>query len=83
MFLSYLLSRLIDVYIVLILLRALSTWLQLDARNTLVRLLCQITDPFLGMIRRFVPPLGGAIDISPAIAIFGLAVVKVLLGGGF
>ena len=68
---------------VLILLRALSKWLQLDMRQKLVKLLCAITDPFLSLIRRVVPPLGGAFDISPAIAIVLLAILSALLGGMF
>lgn len=74
------LQKLVEVYMVLILLRALSTWLQLDMRQTLVKLLCRITDPFLSVIRRVVPPVGGAIDISPAIAIVLLAILSALFG---
>jgi len=75
------LQTLIKVYMVLILLRALSKWLQLDMRQKLVRLLCLITDPFLSLIRRVVPPVGGAIDVSPAIAIILLTILMALLGG--
>lgn len=80
---GYVLQKLIQVYMVLILLRALSKWLQLDMRHKLVKLLCMITDPFLSLIRRIVPPVGGAIDISPAIAIVLLAILSALLGGMF
>ena len=80
---GHVLQRLIQIYMVLILLRALSKWLQLDMRQKLVKLLCAITDPFLSLIRRVVPPLGGAFDISPAIAIVLLAILSALLGGMF
>lgn len=76
-------QRLIEIYMVLILLRALSKWLQLDMRHKLVRLLCAITDPFLSLIRRVVPPVGGAFDISPAIAMILLAILSVLCRGMF
>ena len=79
----YVLGKLIEVYMVLILLRALSTWLQLDMRQKLVKLLCAITDPFLSLIRRIVPPIGGAIDIAPAVAIIALAILSALLRGMF
>ena len=75
------LQTLIKVYMVLILLRALSKWLQLDMRQKLVKLLCLITDPFLSLIKRMVPPVGGAIDVSPAIAIILLTILMALLGG--
>ncbi len=77
------LQNLIKVYMVLILLRAFSTWLQLDTRRRPVRLLCLVTDPLLSLIRRVVPPVGGTIDISPAVAIVALAIIAVLLRGAF
>jgi YggT family protein len=77
------LAKLIEVYMVLILLRAFSTWLHLDVRKTPVKLLCLITDPLLSLIRRIVPPVGGAIDISPAVAIVALAILSALLRGMF
>jgi len=77
------LQNLIQVYMVLILLRAFSKWLQLDMRKKSVQLLCLITDPLLLLIRRVVPPVGGRIDISPAVAIIALAVVALLVRGVF
>ncbi len=66
---------------VLILLRALSKWLELDTSKTPVKVLSLITDPLLTRIRRVVPPVGGAIDISPVIAVLALWVIAVLLRG--
>jgi uncharacterized protein YggT (Ycf19 family) len=77
------LENLIQVYMVLILLRALSTWLELDERKTLVKFICRITDPVLALIRRVVPPIGGAIDISPVIAMLALWVIAAVLKGVF
>jgi YggT family protein len=75
------LENLIEVYMVLILLRALSKWLELDARKTAVKVLSLMTDPVLTRIRRVVPPVGGGIDISPVIAVLALWVIGVLLRG--
>ena len=77
------LTNLIEIYMVMVLLRALTTWLQLDTTKAPVRLLCRTTDPLLAQIRRAVPPIGGAIDISPAIAICALALFAALLRGIF
>ena len=79
----YVLEKLIEVYMLMILVRALATWLQLDTRKTLVKLLCRTTDPLLARIRRIVPPMGGAIDISPVIAMLALAVLAAVLRGVF
>lgn len=75
------LENLIEVYMVLIVLRALSKWLDLDTRKTPVKVLSLITDPVLTRIRRVVPPVGGGIDISPVIAVLALWVIAVLLRG--
>jgi YggT family protein len=77
------LQNLIEVYMVLILLRTFSRWLQLDMRKKPVLLLCLITDPLLSLIRRVVPPVGGRIDISPAVAIIALAIIALLVRGAF
>ena len=54
-----------------ILARVLLSWIQVDPHNQFVQLLYQITEPILGPLRRFIPPLG-MIDISPIVALFVL-----------
>ena len=50
----------------LILVRALSSWLNPDPMNPIVQFLERTTEPILSPIRRLLPPM--AIDISPIIA---------------
>jgi YggT family protein len=73
----------IIVYIVLIFIRILMSWLPripynrwLDRFLTFVR---EVTDPFLNLFRRILPPIRigpGALDLSPTIAIFVLFIVE-------
>jgi YggT family protein len=70
---------------VLILIRAILSWIRPDPYHPAVRLLRQVTDPILLPIQRVVPPLGG-IDISPVVALILIelirrVVVSVLLRG--
>lgn len=51
---------------------ALLSWVSPDPLNPIVQLLTLIALPIMEPIRRVVPPLGGAIDISPIIAILAL-----------
>jgi len=44
-----------------------------------VRILEGLTDPILVPIQRVVPPIGGAIDISPIIALMLVYVLKMLV----
>lgn len=51
---------------------ALLSWVSPDPLNPIVQLLTLIALPIMAPIRRVVPLLGGAIDISPIIAILAL-----------
>ena len=75
-------STLVAVYVVLIFIRILMSWIPrmpyyrwLDALLGFVR---EVTDPFLNLFRRFIPALrlgGGALDLSPMVAVFVLIIV--------
>ncbi|MDD6786159.1 MAG: YggT family protein [Eggerthellales bacterium] len=44
------------------------------------RALEKIVDPFLGIFRKFIPPIGGMVDISPIVALFVLQfIVRILI----
>jgi YggT family protein len=78
---SYL-DTLVLVYVVLIFIRILMTWLPripysrpLDIFLTFVK---DVTDPYLNLFRRFVPMVRigpGALDLSPMVAVFVLIIV--------
>ncbi|MCL2826957.1 MAG: YggT family protein [Eggerthellaceae bacterium] len=41
----------------------------------------KICDPYLNIFRKFIPPIGGMIDISPIIALFVLQLIVRLIVG--
>jgi YggT family protein len=51
---------------------ALLSWVSPNPLNPIVQLLTLIALPIMEPLRRVIPPLGGAIDISPIIAILAL-----------
>lgn len=61
-----------------ILLRVLFSWLRPDSNNAIVRLVFQVTEPFLAPLRRFVPSLGG-LDVTPMVALILLEIVRALV----
>ncbi len=70
---------LIQVYVFLIFIRIMLTWIpNIDPDLAPVRLLLQITDPVLDFARRFIPPLG-MIDISPMVVMLVLMFLLRLL----
>jgi YggT family protein len=73
---------LIDLLILLILVRAVLSWLPLDSRNSFVQFIQRITDPILEPIRKTLGIHGG-IDFSPLVAILILIVLQRLLAGAF
>ena len=81
-------STLITVYIVLIFIQIILSWIPripyyrwLDAFLTFVR---DVTNPYLNLFRRILPPvrLGGAgLDLSPMVAVFVLIIGRAILVG--
>ena len=64
-----LLSQLLAFYSVLIIVRALLSWVHPDPRNPIMRLLHKLTEPVLAPLRRLVPPgFFGGLDFSPVLA---------------
>ena len=68
---------LINLYEIVILVRAVISWVGPDPRNPIVLFLHRITEPVLKPLRKLVPPqkLGG-IDLSPVVAFLILELVK-------
>jgi YggT family protein len=76
------------VYIILIFIRVLLSWIPRMPYNptlrTVVDFIHQVTDPYLNLFRRVLPPLGGrgmAIDISPIIAVIVLLIAQAVIVG--
>ncbi|GBD93396.1 YGGT family protein [bacterium BMS3Abin05] len=67
----------ITIYIWIIIARAVISWVHLDPRSSLVRILYQITEPVLAPIRKFLPPTG--VDFSPLIALLLLYFLQLFL----
>ncbi|MCY3728565.1 MAG: YggT family protein [Nitrospira sp.] len=66
--LAYVLDTVLFLYMWLIIIRALISWVNPDPWNPIVQFLMRATDPVLIVIRRRVGLLGG-IDVSPILAI--------------
>lgn len=49
--------------------------------NEFKRVLFAITDPILEPLRRYIPPLGGMLDVSPVVAIVLLNLLRQLIVG--
>ncbi|MEH2278072.1 MAG: YggT family protein [Nostoc sp.] len=75
------LATFIQIYTVLLIIRVLLTWFPtINWYNQPFSALSQITDPYLDLFRRIIPPLGG-MDFSAMLAIILLQLVGGLIGG--
>jgi YggT family protein len=81
-------SALFTVYMVLVFIRVLLSWIPRMPYNRFLRIFLdfvhEVVDPYLNIFRRFLPPLGGggfALDLSPIIGIIVLLLVSSLVVG--
>jgi YggT family protein len=65
----------LQLYMYIVIGRALVSWVNPDPRNPIVRFLYNATEPLLYRVRRVVPYLGG-IDFSPLVVILGIYILQ-------
>jgi YggT family protein len=63
---------LINIYIWVVIIAALITFVRPDPYNPIVQILFRLTNPVYAFIRRLVPTLIGGIDLAPLIVILTL-----------
>lgn len=77
------LARIVDLafnlYIFIVIARALISWVSPDPYNPIVRFLHNATDPLLYRIRRLIPFQMGGLDFSPIVLLLALSVVQQVL----
>lgn len=79
-------SALIIVYVILIFIRIVASYVPRMPYNPYLRAVLdfcvEVTDPYLNFFRRLIPPIGGgsfAIDLGPMLGLIVLFVARVLL----
>lgn len=82
---SYILITLADTYSLVIFVYVMMSWIPSNSGiiGDLRNVLGKICDPFLDIFRRFIPSIGGMIDISPIVALlvlqFGVRLIVAIL----
>jgi YggT family protein len=88
-FILYLLSLAIHIYILIIVVQVIVSWLiafdvinqENEQAQNLMGLLRRATDPVYNRIRKYVPPVGG-IDLTPLIVIIALQLFESMVLSG-
>ena len=63
-------------YTTLLMVRIVGSWFPSFASHPAVVFIGRFTDPYLNIFRRIIPPLGGALDVSPLLAFFTLQLLE-------
>jgi YggT family protein len=77
--LAQILDMVIWAYMLIVIARAVLSWVNPDPYNPIVRFLYNATEPALYRLRRAIPAFGGGIDFTPMILILILYFLKAFL----
>lgn len=70
---------LLTVYIWVVIIGALLSWVRPDPYNPIVQIISRLTEPAYALVRRLFPTVFNGIDLAPIIVIIALQVMDVLL----
>jgi len=73
------LKMIISLYIWVIIIAALISWVQPDPYNPIVQTLYKLTEPIYMYIRKYIPTIIGGVDLAPLILIFALEFLEMLI----
>ncbi len=73
------LNGVLSVYMWVIIIAALLTFVRPDPFNPVVQILYRLTNPAYALVRRFVPTIFNGIDLAPLVIIIALQVIQVFL----
>lgn len=61
-------------YTVMLFVRVVGSWFPSFQKYSIARFIRAYTDPYLNVFRRLIPPIGGALDLSPILGFFLLEI---------
>lgn len=67
------------IYLIVIIARAVLSWISPDPYNPIVQFIYGVTEPVLGRVRRMLPVLVGGFDLTPIIVIAGIYIIMRIL----
>lgn len=76
MFLFQIVSTIFTIYRFVLIIYIIASWLPQVFESPVGQLLARLSEPYLSIFRRFIPPIG-MLDISPIVAFFALSFIEV------
>ncbi len=74
--LASILDLALNLYMWVIIARAILSWVNPDPYNPIVRFLYNITEPVMGWVRRRVPLIFGGLDLSPILILIAIVFLR-------
>lgn len=71
----------LELYMWIVIISALISWVNPDPYNPIVRFLRSATEPVFVRVRRYIPAVAGGVDFTPLIVILAIVFLKVFLVG--
>lgn len=68
-------------YTLILLARIIGSWFPKYAYHPIMRFARLYSDPYLNVFRRIIPPIGGALDLSPMLGFFALQLLERMILG--
>jgi YggT family protein len=79
LFLGNVIHWVFTIYTLFLLVRIIGSWFPSFAHHKIIRFVAFYTDPYLGLFRRVIPPIGGVLDLSPLLGFFTLQIAEHLI----
>ncbi|PCI92755.1 YggT family protein [Candidatus Aerophobetes bacterium] len=66
-------------YTLILLAKVIGSWFPQGRDHSIMRFLNFLTDPYLNIFRKIIPPIGGMIDLSPLIGFLVLQFAETII----
>lgn len=76
-----LISMLLQVYMWIVIIRAVLSWVRPNPYNPIVRFICRLVDPVTYRISRIIPTRVGMVDLSPIVLMVLIMLVRQFIVG--
>lgn len=80
---SQIIHLLFVVYTLLLAARIIGSWFPDFAGHPYMAMVGHVTDPYLNLFRRFIPPIGGVLDLSPILGFLVLQFTETVIRSFF
>jgi YggT family protein len=76
---AFLLDSMLNIYMWIVIIACLLTWVNPDPYNPLVRFLYNVTEPVFRVVRRIIPLPAAGLDFSPILVLLAIYFLRAFL----